>query len=551
MKENHFEIVAKTLYGLEDVLAEELIAIGANDMKTGRRMVSFSGDMAMLYKANFHCRTALRILKPVAHFKADHADAVYREIKNIDWDKYLSPDKTFTIDAVVYSEKFNHSKFVAYRTKDAIADYFNEKYKKRPSVRVNNPDIYINIHISHDDCTVSLDSSGESLHKRGYRVSQVDAPLNEALAAGMILKTGWCGEANFIDPMCGSGTLLIEAAMIALNIAPGLFRREYAFERWPDFDRELLDEIYNDESAERTFDFKCYGSDISPVAVAKAVKNIRSAGLSKYIELKSIPFQQYVEAPHPGILVMNPPYGERISSDDIFELYSMIGERLKHVFSGYEAWILSYKDECFDKIGLRPKHRIQLMNGDLECEYRCYELFEGKNKDYKKDMQEQGDRRPGRSLYKKDFSVQKPAGMERRERRQDRIGRTGPDGERNAPLHRYGRSNERPETAYGKQERDRSSGNKKFAEKRLAAKSFNEDKKSSFRKSSSSDRNGKPFAKGRDSFDKNRETFGTGNSRFDKDRRPARERKFPGKDNRRDKPYDRNRKLYRGERHED
>ena len=388
MEGSDFEMVAKTLYGLEDVLADELTALGAKEVKTGRRMVSFLGDKAMLYKANFHCRTALRILKPVSEFKADNADTVYREVKNIEWDRFLAPEQTFAVDAVVNSEQFNHSKFVAYRAKDAIADYFDEKYKKRPSVRVNNPDFYIHVHISHNDCTVSLDSSGESLHKRGYRVSQVEAPLNEVLAAGMILKTGWRGESNFIDPMCGSGTLLIEAAMIALNIAPGVFRKEFAFERWPDFDSDLFEDIYNDDSAERAFKYKCYGSDISPKAVEKAMKNVRSTSLTKYIEVKILPFQQYVEPPKPGVLVMNPPYGERISSNDLFELYAMIGERLKHVFMGFNAWIISYKDECFDQIGLRPRQRMKLMNGELECEYRCYELFEGKNKVYKQKKKE-------------------------------------------------------------------------------------------------------------------------------------------------------------------
>jgi len=378
-----FEMVAKTLYGLEDVLAEELTAIGAKDVVAGRRMVSFYGDKAMLYKANFHCRTALRILRPVSAFNANHADQVYQEVKKIEWDQYLTPEQTFAVDAVVNSESFNHSKFVAYRTKDAIADYFYEKYNDRPSVRVNNPDFYFHIHISHDECTVSLDSSGESLHKRGYRVSQVAAPLNEALAAGMILKTGWHGESNFIDPMCGSGTLLIEAAMIAMNIAPGVFRKEFAFERWPDFDSDLFEDIYSDDSGERAFNFKCYGSDISPEAIAKAMKNVRNTSLTKYIDLKILPFQQYAEPPKPGILVMNPPYGERMSTDDLFDLYGMIGERLKHVFSGYDAWIISSNDECFDRIGLHPKQRMKLMNGDLECEYRCYELFEGKRKMYK------------------------------------------------------------------------------------------------------------------------------------------------------------------------
>jgi putative N6-adenine-specific DNA methylase len=512
MKENHFEMKAKTLFGLEEVLADELIALGADEVKTGRRMVSFSGDKALLYKANFYCRTALRILKPIAHFKADHADEVYREVKRIDWDAYLSPDKTFAIDAVVYSEMFNHSKFVAYRTKDAIADYFNDKYEKRPSVRVNHPDVYINIHISHDECTLSLDSSGESLHKRGYRIGQVEAPLNETLAAGMILRTGWRGESHFVDPMCGSGTLLIEAAMIALNMPPGLFRKEYAFERWPDFDRDLMDEIYNDDSAEREFNFKCYGSDISPIAVEKAMKNVRNAGLSKYIELKTVPFQQYTQAPRPGIMVVNPPYGERISPDDIMDLYAMIGERLKHVFSGYDAWILSYKDECFEKIGLRPKHRIRLMNGDLDCEYRCYELFEGKNRDYKKPLL------PPRREWK---------GEER-----------------------HGGNKPSPERTF----------TKKFAEERPPA---SKDRRrpevdsdaSSFGKSRpAAEWKDRPFTKKYDSSaDRSSGSFFT---KGGKERKPSRERKFFGKDDKpfggkKEKPYDRNRKSFKNRPYED
>jgi putative N6-adenine-specific DNA methylase len=554
MKENQFEMAAKTLYGLEEVLADELKVIGADEVKTGRRMVSFSGDKAMLYKANFHCRTALRILKPIARFKADHADVVYREVKKIDWDAYLSPDKTFAVDAVVYSEMFNHSKFVAYRTKDAIADYFNDKYEKRPSVRVHHPDLYINVHISHDECTVSLDSSGESLHKRGYRVAQVEAPLNEVLAAGMILRTGWQGKTHFVDPMCGSGTLLIEAAMIALNMAPGVFRKEYAFERWPDFDRELLDEIYNDESAEREFDFKCYGSDISPAAIEKAMKNVRSAGLSKYIDLTVMPFQQTTEAPRPGLLVMNPPYGERISSDDIMELYSMIGERLKHVFFGYEAWILSYKDECFDKIGLRPKHRIKLMNGDLECEYRCYELFEGKNNDYKKDLRERDDRRAERN-----FSAQQPAGLERRAFRRDGAGRSSSS---------FGRDG--ADRSNSSSDRDGSGRmNSSFRRDGVGrtSSSFDRDgaggrSKSSFdrdgagRSSSSFGRDDKPFVKGYEASGKNRRTSAVkAHDRFDKDRKPPHDRKFSGKESRsfgkNDKPYDRNRKSFKKDRYED
>ena len=389
-------MVAKTLQGLEEILAGELIALGANNVEIGRRMVSFEGDTEMLYKANFYCRTALRILKPIYTFRAKNADEVYTQVKSVDWDKYMDVDKTFAIDSVIFSEDFNHSKFVAYRTKDAIADYFMDKYTKRPSVRVSNPDLYINIHISHNSCTLSIDSSGESLHKRGYRVDQTDAPLNEVLAAGMIMKTGWKGDSNFVDPMCGSGTMLIEATMIALNIAPGIHRKEFAFEKWVDFDQDLFDRIYNDDANEREFEFKAYGSDVSPVAIEIARKNIRSAGLSKYINLDVKPLQQYSDAPLPGIMITNPPYGERISSKDLLGLYEMIGERMKHAFMGYNVWIISYQEECFEKIGLRPSEKHKLINGSLECEYRRYEIFEGKREDYKKALSESGEAAPVR-----------------------------------------------------------------------------------------------------------------------------------------------------------
>lgn len=397
MNPESFEMVAKTLYGLEEILADELTALGAANVSTGRRMVSFSGDKELLYKSNLYCRTALRILKPIYHFKAKDAETVYNEVKKIAWENYLTLDQTFAIDSVVYSEDFHHSKFVAYKTKDAIVDYFMETAQKRPSVRVNNPDIYINIHISHNDCTVSIDSSGESLYKRGYKVASVEAPLNEVLAAGMILKTGWRGESHFVDPMCGSGTLLIEAALIALNIPPGIYRQEFAFMKWLDFDEELYDKVYNDDSEERTFEFKCFGSDISPQAIEAATKNVKSAGLNQYIQLTVQPFQQIEDVPKPGIMVTNPPYGERISSRDILGLYGMIGTKLKHYFTGYKAWILGYKDESFEKIGLKPSTKMKLINGSLECEFRCYEMFEGTNKDFKKKFHEtrEGRGKPG------------------------------------------------------------------------------------------------------------------------------------------------------------
>jgi len=378
-----FEMVAKTLYGLEELLAAELIDLGANNVQIGRRMVSFEGNTELLYKSNFHCRTALRILKPILHFKAQNPDEVYEQIKKLDWSEYLPNKKTFAIDSVVYSEIFTHSKFVAYRAKDAIVDSFTEQEKSRPAVRINNPDLQLHLHISQNECTLALDSSGESLHKRGYRMEAGEAPLNEVLAAGMILKTGWKGECPFVDPMCGSGTLLIEAALIALNIAPGVFRNQFAFEKWDDFDEELFEQVSSDDSHEKTFQFKCYGFDSSIDAISAATKNVKSAGLSRYIELKIKSLQQLTNNPGKGILITNPPYGERMNPRDLMNLYATIGERLKHVFPGYDAWIISANPEGLENIGLKPESKMKLINGDLNCEYRHYQLFSGKHKEYK------------------------------------------------------------------------------------------------------------------------------------------------------------------------
>lgn len=383
-----FELVAKTMQGLEEVLAREITELGGNDVQIGRRMVSFSGDQRLLYKANLYLRTAVRILKPIATFRAKNPDEVYEQVRKIQWEKYFSPNQTFTIDSVVFSDLFRHSKFLAYRVKDGMADYFMEKFEKRPSVRLTNPDIYINVHVSHETCTISLDSSGESLHKRGYRVDQTEAPLNEVLAAGMLLLAGWEGQCNFIDPMCGSGTLLIEAALIALKIPPGIYRKGFAFEKWPDFDADLFEELCTEEPDENPFKFKIYGSDMSAQAISIAQKNVKSASLGKYIELETRSIQKITEAPENGMLVMNPPYGERISSNDLLVLYETIGERLKHAFTGYTAWILSYREECFDKIGLRPSARIPLMNGALDCEFRKYDIFRGKRKELYEDKPE-------------------------------------------------------------------------------------------------------------------------------------------------------------------
>lgn len=381
--EREFKMVAKTLMGLEDVLAEELTELGANNIEIGKRMVSFTGDLAVMYRANVCCRTALRILRPVYSFKARDTDDIYKKVKAMNWAEHLTQNSTFAIDAVTFSDVFNHSKFVAYRVKDAIVDYFMQRTGKRPSVDTDNPDLLINFHIAQNTCTLSFDSSGESLHKRGYRVEQTEAPLNEVLAAGMILKTHWRGETVFIDPMCGSGTLLIEAALIATNTPPGIYRKGFAFEKWKNFNKDLFETIYNDDSKERFFNFKIYGSDVSADAIEIARRNVKSAGMSKFIDLKVMPFEGYKTAPaSQGLLLTNPPYGERLKPESLDVLYGMIGERLKHVFPGFQAWILSCRRDCFNKIGLKHTKRIALKNGSLECDFRCYDIFAGKRKVY-------------------------------------------------------------------------------------------------------------------------------------------------------------------------
>lgn len=389
-----FELIAKTFQGLEEVLAKELVALGANNVQIGRRMVSFTGDKALMYKANFHLRTAVRILKPILHFKASDADQVYNVIKSIEWDNYLDANSTFSVDSVVYSDVFRHSKFVAYRVKDAIADYFNEKTGRRPSVRLNNPDLIFHIHIAQADCTLAFDSSGESLHRRGYRVETGAAPINEVLAAGLIMLTGWNGECDFIDPMCGSGTLPIEAALIARNIAPGVYRQGYAFEKWRDFDSDLFRSIYEDDSLEREFNHKIYGYDVDGRMVACARKNIKSAMMGDIIEVECRDIKDFEQPEKRAIMVVNPPYGERLVSDKLLQIYENLGSRLKHAFQGNEAWVISSSYDCFDKIGLKASARIPLYNGDLDCEFRKFELFQGKFK---------GFREEGNSL-KKDFA---------------------------------------------------------------------------------------------------------------------------------------------------
>ena len=376
---NKFKIVAKTFAGLEEVLADEIRALGGESVSVERRAVSFLGDQALLYKANFHLRTALKILKPVAEFEVVKRDELYDRAKKILWNKYLALGKSFAIDSTVQSEMFVNTMYASLKVKDAIVDQFRDETGKRPSVNPENPDVRINVYLMGNHCILSLDSSGESLHKRGYRVGQGDAPINEVLAAGMILLTGWHGEKDFIDPMCGSGTLLIEAALIAKGIPPGMYRKSFGFEQWPDFNEQLFAEICNEEY-EKVINCNILGSDISIKDIAIAKANIKSASLSKVIELQVEDFIKLEPRSSEGIIITNPPYGERMKPQSIADLYTSIGNTLKNRFAGFEAWIISSSPEGLKSIGLKPAKKVDLFNGALACSYRCYELFRGTHK---------------------------------------------------------------------------------------------------------------------------------------------------------------------------
>ena len=397
-KNSEYRCLSKTFKGLEEVLAAELIAFGANDVQLERRAVSFRGDKALLYRANLCLRTALRILVEIKNEKLKiknerrkPEDALYEFVKGVNWSQFMSVDSSFAIDATVYSDTFRNSRFVTYRVKDAVADYWLERAQRRPNVNTEDPDLRINVHIAGEQVTLSLDSSGESLHKRGYRVATTEAPINEVLAAGLLRIAGWDGQTDFYDPMCGSGTFLIEAALMARNIPPCIFRKSFAFERWPDFDAELWSDIYNDDSSEREFTHKIYGSDASFYAIQQAAKNIKSAGVQKDVELRQIRLEeikwsngqindkmvndQMVNA----LVMMNPPYGERLASNkDMEDLYGKIGTALKHQFAGATAWIISSNDAAIKCIGLKPSKKMRLLNGELDCQFNKYELFQGK-----------------------------------------------------------------------------------------------------------------------------------------------------------------------------
>lgn len=465
-----FELIAKTFQGLEEVLAQELIELSADDVQIGRRMVSFSGNQEMMYRANFCLRTAVRVLKPILHFRAKDAEAVYKAVKSIEWNEILDLDTSFAVDTTVYSTEFRNSKFVAYKVKDAIVDYFMELTGKRPNISVANPDIRLNMHISEETCTLSLDSSGESLHLRGYREATVVAPINEVLAAAIVKMSGWDFNSDFIDPFCGSGTILVEAALMARNIYPGIFRRKFAFENWKDFNPELLSNIFDDDSHEREFNHKIYGFDLNLRAIEAAQANAKAARVEELITFEQRDIRDFVlpEGCEKATIVTNPPYGERLRPEDLSQIYRTLGMKLKKECQGCTTWVISSKEELFDDMRLRASFRVPLNNGSLDCELRKFITFDGKLEDFRAEGNE----------VKTDTELQ-------------RMGEKG---------------------------RFRDGRKREFSRKRFA--DDDRDQDFSDRGERSFDRERKPFDRERKSFDKERKPFNKDRKPFDRDRKP-------------------------------
>ncbi len=378
------KILIKTLHGLEEILAEEIRELGGADaIRVEKRAVSCEGDKTFLYKSNLHLRTAMKVLVPLYSFEANNEDELYAAVKKFDWGNYIHLDQTFAIDNTIRSTIFRHSKYVALKTKDAIADQFMAKLGKRPNIDIQSPDIQLDIHCLENQFTISIDSSGDTLNRRGYRVTGHAAPLNEVLAAGMIKLSNWNPAKPLIDPMCGTGTILIEATMMALNMAPQLNRSHFSFMNWEDYDDELWKSLKDE--AQGKVDYKkelsIKGGDNNKRILEDTQETIDKLGFSKYITLKHTTLEKHIPEVKDGVVIMNPPYGERLESADINAFYKEISDAFKKNFQGFEVWVLSSNMEALKHLRLKPSRKIVLFNGPLECRFQKYELYAGSRRE--------------------------------------------------------------------------------------------------------------------------------------------------------------------------
>jgi putative N6-adenine-specific DNA methylase len=375
------EYIVKTLFGLENVLADELNNLGAVEVKIYNRAVGFSGDKKMLYKTNYHLRTALKILVPLCESDISNEQDLYAFVRSVNWERFLGVNDTLAIEVAMKTDLFKHTQYIAQKIKDAIVDQFRDKYGSRPSVDLDRPTLRINAYISNRTIKLSRDSSGESLHRRGYRFKQGPAPMNEVLAAGLIKLAGWNGKIPLIDFMCGSGTIPIEAAMMALNIPPGDLRVDYGFQKWKDYDPKIFNEIaIEKKNTVQVPEIQIFASDIATDSVRLAQRHAQNAGVMKNIKFSVCHFNDFMPPSPPGIVLINPPYGERIIQENLNELYTEIGNKFKKDYAGYEAWIISANAEAVKHVGLRPSPKIPVYNGQLECRFNRYTLYAGSKK---------------------------------------------------------------------------------------------------------------------------------------------------------------------------
>jgi putative N6-adenine-specific DNA methylase len=372
------EYFATVARGLEELAVQELTELGAQNVAPGFCGVSFQGDRELLYRVNLWARLPFRVLMKLGEFPSLDANELIESIQQIEWAKYLNPDLTMAVTVTGKNEQLNHSHFTAVQVKRAITNQQTKQFGNRSNVDIDEPDVRINVHIDKDICTVSLDSSGSSLHRRGYRSAVGDAPLKESLAAALMKMSGWTPDMAFVDPLCGSGTLPLEAAMQALNIAPGVFREQFGFERWLDFDRALFDQLLKDAEAgeKKDVNVTIIGSDRSFEVIQQAKSNAQKSGVERYIQFAQLELAE-VEAPSDsGILLCNPPYGERLGRDeDLGAFYKLLGDILKNRFKGWTAYVLSGNKELAKSIGLRSAQRFPVYNGTLACQLMKYEMY--------------------------------------------------------------------------------------------------------------------------------------------------------------------------------
>lgn len=380
MLPERFDVIVKTFQGLEEVLASEIRQLDVQDIQILNRAVRFNGDMKSLYQANYLLRSALKVLVEIDSFEAQNEVELYQQLQQIDWLKYLDPSNSIAVECVLNSDNFTHSQFIALRTKDAIVDQSKAKTGKRPKVDREKPDLKISLHIVETRVGVLIDSSGDPLYKRGYRFEQYQAPVNEVLAAGMLLLSGYNGNGHLVDPMCGSGTFIIEAAMIAYNLPPGMYRKSFGFEKWKNFDEDLFETIMDEVEEKNESKFRIIGSDTSSKALLLARQSLKAAFLDKKVELQQVPVQEFVPPKGGGYMITNPPYGERIKIRDIQGFYKMLGDRLKNNYLGYQAWVFSGNLEAMKSLGLHPTRKISLLNGSIPCTFRRFEIYEGSKK---------------------------------------------------------------------------------------------------------------------------------------------------------------------------